>query len=118
MAKGLGLTAATGYILVDTTLESGVTNTYSYLFMWSAKYVSYHKSIVKRTYSICHKLLAKSENFQGNSSQVSVNNNCRRSFMPFLHTPHADSARKLPRGSGPNRHREYVTTVHKAHRPS
>ena len=29
MAKGLGLTTATGYILVDTTLESGITNTYT-----------------------------------------------------------------------------------------
>ena len=27
MAKGLDLTTATGYILVDTTLESGITNT-------------------------------------------------------------------------------------------
>ena len=29
MAKGLGLTTVTGYTLVDTTLESGITNTYT-----------------------------------------------------------------------------------------
>ena len=29
MAKGLDLTTATGYILVDTTLMCGITNTYS-----------------------------------------------------------------------------------------
>ena len=28
MAKGLDLTTGTGYILVDTTLESGINNTY------------------------------------------------------------------------------------------
>ena len=28
-AKGLGLTTATGYILVDTTLKCGITNTYT-----------------------------------------------------------------------------------------
>ena len=28
MAKGLGLTTVTGYILVDTTLKCGITNTY------------------------------------------------------------------------------------------
>ena len=29
MAKGLDLTTAMGYILADTTLESGITNTYN-----------------------------------------------------------------------------------------
>ena len=29
MAKGLGLTTAMGYILVDTTLKCGITNTYT-----------------------------------------------------------------------------------------